>query len=220
MFGLTLNSLRSKLAVPACLGVGALMFSSLVGCGGDQVVTAPSNPAVSDSTSQTAATGDSSVQSATEKATGIWLGGAYLDQTKLQELAATKTDAEGQALMQRAQSFLSTVMAIEFAANGEMVNEVEITPHGMQTIVEASAGTWKVVEADAERMVVETETETADGTMAKDQKVYNFYADGNHFALQVPYDEELNQCEPLIIFERQNIEGTVVAEVPPTNLTK
>ena len=204
-------SRQPALALLACFAVAMFLFSSITGCGGDTVVTAPDSTVAqtSDATQSTAAP-ESLVVEAKNKVVGTWLGGAVLDQAKLDQLVATKTEAEKQALLAQASSFLSTVMAIEFNENGQMINEVEITPHGMQTLIDSSAGSWKVVEADAERMIIETQTESPDGTMASDQKVYKFYEDGDHFAVLVPLQNELDECAPLIIFERQNMDEAAI----------
>ena len=218
MTGSNDNSRQSMLGLLVCFALAMFLFSSAIGCGGDKIVTGPD--AVETNATTVDVTSESMLTSAKDQVVGTWLGGAFLDQAKLEQLVATKTEAEKQALLTQASSFLSTVMAIEFSPNGQMMNEVEITPHGMQTIIDGSTGTWQVVEADGERMIIETQTETAEGTMESDRKVYKFYQDGDHFAVMVPLQNELDECGPLVIFERQNMDAEVLAEVPSTNQTK
>lgn len=157
-----------------------------------------------------------------DKLVGVWLGGAYLDENilsqRLKELPQEKADE----LMRKAQYFAGTIMAIEFRPDGTLENEIEITPPGADMINEVGEGTWKIVEAKDDAFVVEISERNPDGSVATTQKAYKFYEDGNHFAVSIPLGEILGECNPLIIFERQNLapQTGILAEAPGETQTK
>ena len=81
-------------------------------------------------------------------------------------------------------------------------------------------GTWQITQVEDDGFVVEISERHVDGSVSTSQKVYKFYDDGNHFAVSIPMEDILGECNPLIIFERQNLnEEGVLAENPSGNST-
>lgn len=147
-----------------------------------------------------------------QKLAGIWLGEALLDEKKFEQRISQLPPQQQQLILAKAQSFLSMVMAIEFRSDGTVENGVEIVSTDGQILRDSSSGVWKVVGAENNDLFVEIQESLSDGTVAKDQKVYSFSADGDRFALAVPVSEELQGCDARLVFQRKQLPSTNVAE--------
>ena len=201
-----ISIVTSSLTLVACL---AFMF--MVGCDSSETpVTKKSTPSSTEKAETPVVDRKAELR---DKLVGIWLGAAYLDENLLNEKLNGLPQEEASAIIQQAQFFAGTEMAIEFRPNGSLENDVEITAPDGQTIREGGQGTWKIVQVDGESFVVEIAERQGDGSMTSSQKVYKFYEDGDHFAVSIPLDNILGQCNPLLIFERK-ILSDQVAEVP------
>ncbi len=151
---------------------------------------------------------------ASELLVGTWLGGAYLDGVKLEAVLGNVPAPSRNEIQTHAQNFLTTVMAIDFRNDGSVIHDIEISPQGGRTIRQGSTGTWRVVEKDNRRIVVETVESLADGQSETSRKVCRLYEDGDHFALQIDLPGPLADCNPLLVFARQETGPTSLAEVP------
>jgi len=196
---------------------GAILLSLVVtivaGCGSGDTTGANDHSSQAVATSSKSNTVKDQIHN---KLVGVWLGGAYLDESILATKIADFPDEEIDDCLRRAQLFAGTVMAIEFKPDGSLENEIEIIPPGGQPQRERGVGTWQVVQIADEGFVVEVAERHDDGSVSKSQRLYKFYEDGDHFAVSIPLDDVLGECNPLIIFERQDLgpqEG-VLAEVP------
>lgn len=206
------------------------MLIGVVGCG----ETAPTSPESTDSQTSTPApaASDSAARSANPAAgvvptaitarnlTGVWLGEAVLDQQKLQQ-TVSQLDAEAQKLVGvKVESFLSTVMAMEFREDGTVENEVEIRSTDGKMLRDGSVASWRILESKPNGLLVQTQERIADGSVATDQLFYQFSGDRNRIAIQIPVSQELQGCDAMIVFERQTLPPTNVAAGAKETLTK
>jgi hypothetical protein len=145
-----------------------------------------------------------------QKLVGVWLGEAYVDQSLLERKLQTLSPVRQQEILQRAQTFMTTVMAVDFRADGTMENEGEVIPAGGSPIRLGSQGTWQAIESDQNKLLVAVTEQLADGSFSTTNQLYQFYPDGKQVALTVAMDE-LSSCNPMIIFTRQNLPSTNVA---------
>ena len=140
------------------------------------------------------------------KLVGVWLGKAQLDRTRLTKLMEPMPRQSVAEISHKADYFTGTLMAIEFRHDGTLENEIEITPPGEQPISATGFGTWHIVDADDRGIVVEIAEHNRDGSITTSRKTYQFYEDGDHFAVSIPLESVLAECNPLIIFERQYLD--------------
>lgn len=152
--------------------------------------------------------------------TGVWFGTASLDTNKLQQKVQGLTQEEQNAVAAKAQSFLSTVMAMDFRANGTVENEVELKSIDGQVIRDGSVGQWKVVEAKPNGLLVETQEKMSNGIVTTNQVFYQFFANGNQIAISVPVSQDLEGCDSMLVFERRTLPPTNVAEASNGTVTK
>ena len=163
---------------------------------------------------------ESQVTPTAQTLTGLWYGEATLDGDKLRQKINGLPQAQQQLALAKANSFLSTVMAIDFRSNGTVENEVEIQSVDGQTFSDHSVGSWKVVESRPEGLVVETNEKLPDGTLASSQLFYQFLGDKDHIAIAAPVGEELSECDSYIVFERRTIQPVNVAQGMSATQTK
>lgn len=151
---------------------------------------------------------------------GVWLGGATLDETKLQQKLDSLPPAQQQVALAKARSFLSTLMAIEYRKDGTVENDLEIISVDGQLLRDGSVGNWNVVKQSANQVVVETQEQLSDGSTTTDQFVYHFFEDGSGFSLSVQTDDDLDGCDAMMVFERQMLPPTNVASGGSDTQTK
>jgi hypothetical protein len=143
---------------------------------------------------------------------GIWLGGATLDEAKFQQKLERLVPEQRDVVVAKAKSFLSTVIAIEFRRDGTVENDMEIISVDGQVMRDGSQGSWKVIQSKSDGLVVETQERLTDGSIAADQVFYHFFEDGNRFALAVPVSEDLQGCNAMLVFERQILSSNNLAD--------
>lgn len=181
-----------------------------------QAVPTSAQPA----SSQPASTQPDLVAMQQQKLVGVWLGEAYLDERRLEQKLQSLDAEHQQQMIQRAGTFLTTVMAIDFRADGTMENEGEVTPHGQRPVRLGGQGTWRVIEAQEDRMIVETVEQLPDGSTNAVRQAYRFYPDGKKVAMMISMKDELDTCNPMIIFTRQFLQPTNVAQQPGESVRK
>jgi hypothetical protein len=186
--------------------VASVTFCFVLGCGGK-------SEAPAGATSEQAST---NVQYAdlADKLVGVWLGEAYLDEDRFAERLENLTQPQVDDLVRKAQYFVGTVMAIDFKPNGTLENQIEIAPPGVDPISQQGEGTWRIIEVREDGVVVEIAELNPDGSKTMSRKAYRFYDDGEHFAVSIPLEDVLGECNPMIVFERQHLDepqGTIAA---------
>ena len=196
----------SKLSLLACLTAFTI---GLTGCG----KTKPIDPAPKTKTTQSESPHDKvATTSMHQKLTGVWLGWASLDQSRLQEALSQLPPAQRAVTAAKAKSFLSTVMAIDFRRDGTVENDLEIVATNGQVLRDGTTGNWTVLESTIQGVLVETTETIADGSVSRAQKRYQFLSSENEFAMPVEVDAELSQFNARMVFQRQSL--------PPTNVAK
>ena len=175
-----------------------------VGCGSADTESGEQASKTKTPTSQVSESNDLKVK-IREQLVGVWLGAAYIDEASLVSKLEQLPPQESEEILRQAQYFSGTMMAIDFRQDGSLENEIEIIPPNGQPQREQGYGTWKIAQIADEGFVVEIAEEHADGSITKSQKIYRFYEDGDHFAVSIPLDNVLGECNPLIVFERQNL---------------
>ncbi|MDG1872555.1 MAG: hypothetical protein P8J27_01490 [Mariniblastus sp.] len=152
--------------------------------------------------------------------TGVWLGQASLDVEKLERKIENLPPQQQQVVAAKANSFLSTVMAMDFRSDGTVENEIEIISIDGQSLRDGSVGQWKVLDSTAEGLMVETEEQLDNGTVAKDKMFYRFFDNGNQVAIAARVSEDLAGCDTVIVFERRTPTPTNVAAGDAKTQTK
>ena len=147
-----------------------------------------------------------------QQLSGVWLGEAVLDEVKLQNKVGQLPAESREFVLAKARSFLSTVMAIEFRADGTVENDLAIVSVDGQVLRDGSIGSWRVVENKDDGLVVETQERLTDGTTATDQVFYKFFDNGNRFAMAVPVNEDLQGCNAMLVFGRQAMPAANLAD--------
>ena len=203
----------------------ALLCVSVIGVAGcaKQDVASSESTGLGTTATATAATGTtaetqqenvSNVSNVSPQAlTGIWFGSASLNSAKLQEKLFSVSPEQQNLIAAKAQSFLSTIMAIEFSPDGTVRNEIEFQSIDGQTVRDSSDGNWSVTDAKPNGLLVETRETLQDGTPSKTEVFYQFLEDGK-IAISLPVTAELEGCDSVLVFERRTLESTNVAEAP------
>lgn len=211
---------RRYLAGLVCSSLAALA----IGCGSDASTSTSSATqttvaSASRADSATIGTSDGLQANGRSALVGVWLGTAWIDQSKFADFAQTLPPDQQAAITTKVRSFLSTVMAVEYAADGQVENEVELMTVNGQLLRDGSVGRWELVAADANRIVVRVLENLASGE-AQDDVVYERLAGsggqgGQRLAMHVDVDSELVRFDAKVIFERQDLSPVSnVAESP------
>ncbi|MDA7902787.1 hypothetical protein N9B31_03925 [Mariniblastus sp.] len=143
---------------------------------------------------------------------GIWLGNAVLDQSKLTQKISSLTPEQQELVLAKATSFLSTIMAVEYKTDGTLENDLEMVSMDGQVMRDGSQGNWRVLESRVDGLVIETSETLPNGTIAKTESFLKFFADGNRFVTAVTLGPDLQDCDAMIVFEKQQLTGLNVAE--------
>ena len=184
-------------------GICLALVASLVGCGSSSTV----QPNPVDKNQQTESVPQDKVaqhqQPGSEAIEGTWLGLAFLDETALaRELESLSPQRQAEVL-QSAEMFVSTQVALSLSADGEMVHEVAIHPPQGPTVQESVKGTWKVIERKGREFRLQCVETSKDGTTTTVEKTCQIYEDGKNMSLVVAMDGILSRCNPMIVFEKQ-----------------
>ncbi len=189
----------------------------VLGCGGDSDSVSEART----TTNTELATADHS--GAADKLVGVWLGEAYLDENMLVQRIENLAQPQVDDIIRKAQYFVGTVMAIDFRPNGTLENQIEISAPGVEPISQVGEGTWRIVGVDGESLVVEIAESNPDGSKTMSRKAYRFSDGGERFAVSIPLEDVLGECNPMIVFERQYLDEhpqDSFAEVPGDTQTK
>jgi len=157
------------------------------------------------------------VKHAAEKASphelvGVWLGKGALDQDSL-KLAIDGLSAETQRQISvAADTFLATAVAVEFKADGKMETAVGVINKRGARESGVALATWEASRTvnRGEYSVASVEKQ-ADGSKVTDYKTYRISDDGQTLTLLVDLPGLLGQCNPRIVFDRQQDEDPAVA---------
>ena len=136
---------------------------------------------------------------------GIWLGNAVLDQAKLTQKISSLTPAQQELVLAKATSFLSTIMAVEYRSDGTLENDLEMVSMDGQVMRDGSQGNWRVLETRVDGLLVETSETLPNGTIAKTESFLKFFAEGNRFVTAVTLGQDLQDCDAMIVFEKQQL---------------
>lgn len=145
---------------------------------------------------------------------GAWMGKAIINEQALLAAADSLSGDQRQALIHEARTFVTTEMAIQFSPSGELETAIEMQPVGSQKVAGQTFGTWKVVEATDEQVIVETTSTDETGAMSTSQTAFAVSVDGDRLVLQPQVSSALAGCEALIYLDRQMIPAASVARAP------
>jgi len=202
-----IDSVFHRFRLGMMLGLAACLLS---GCNSSEPTDNTSEPETT--TQQTTPQDQVAQVSPAQKLTGVWLGEAMMDEAKFQQKLAQLSPEQQQLTLAKARSFMSMAMAIEFRSDGTIQNGVEIVSTDGQVLRDSAYGKWKIVSTKDNDVVVETLETLSDGTVVTDQNIYTFLPEGNRFAMAVPVGGELQDCNPMMVFERKSLSETTVAE--------
>ncbi len=143
---------------------------------------------------------------------GIWLGNAVLDKSKLTQKISSLTPEQQELVLAKATSFLSTIMAVEYKSDGTLKNDIEMVSIDGQVMRDGSQGNWRVLKSQVDGLVIETSETLPNGTIAKTESFLKFFANGNRFVTAVTLGPDLQDCDAMIVFEKQLLTGLNIAE--------
>lgn len=187
------------------LFASAIFVVAAVGCGSSD------DSSKSKDDSKTASAQDNPSTSKAELV-GVWLGVGYLDEDLLNEkLATIENEDERQQIIAVANSFRSTRLGVSFNDDKSYEMEMEIVAVDGTARRGGTEGKWKILEQTGDTVVIEQQD-----ALNEDVKSTQYrFVDGDHFAFVPPVAEVLQDCSPLIIFERQ-VGVNADAEAPST----
>lgn len=186
-----------------CVVLAALICA---GCGKPKVEPAVETPAQTTSESTSTETSSLRLRSAEEAQhflSGLWLGKAVFNQDTLQTLMTQLPEPQQQALFNEAQTFASTQMAMQLAADGMMETAIEVTPVGAESIQGQTVAQWSVTEVQGNQVVIRTTQQNENNEAITSETVYTVSADGDRIVMQANVGSALADCEPLIYLDRQ-----------------
>ena len=191
------------------LFVVALLCVSLTGCGESKTEPAPSETAPasgSESSDETAANNPAQRQQMQNILVGVWLGMPQLNQEQLeQKLATLDADAKNR-LLTFVQNFKTTVMAVEYRADGKVYSEIQVNVDN-QPVFEASEGNWKVTRASENRVSINTVENLPDGKLSQTTSEYTLFEKNNVMVTTVPTHPELADLNPQMVFTREYLDS-------------
>lgn len=163
-----------------------------------------------------------------EKLVGVWYGVVHLDNTKVMAKLETLKEPEVRAqFMSMAETIESMRIATEFRSDGTMEIDIEIRPAGAEVQRASTVGTWRILEQNANSVMIETTEPAADPNQPELQdlvkQVQYTFIDKNHVAIRAPVSPDFNDCDPAVVFERQDISGQPAERVtgqPDTSVKK
>lgn len=97
-------------------------------------------------------------------------------------------------------------MAIDFSTDGSVESEVEIVSLEGQVMRDGSKGAWRMLQQKDGEIVIETQENLSDGTVATNQARYQFIS-SDQVSLVVPVCEELEGCGARLVFTRQPLDS-------------
>ena len=131
---------------------------------------------------------------------GQWKGSAGLNEQKLAAKKLQADPAYSSYLEQSATIYKSTELTVDFKADGTLSYFV-VSAKGANR----ATGTWKIVSAAEEAVLIEVEVTQEDGSHRKNRMKLQFFDEGRHVAMVAPTGPELSDCEPIFVFERASV---------------
>jgi hypothetical protein len=202
----------------------AMCFSLAIGCAkappesNDAKKSAPASMPQTETQSETdglSTTTESTTPEAKlnpDRVVGIWLGTAAFNEANLKSKLNSLEEMRQDNVIAQAESFLSTVMAIEFRRDGSFENDLEMVAVDGQPLRDGTQGQWRMVESNGQAFVIETTETSTEGTTSTSQATYQLGQDVNEFSLSVPVTADLQGCDARLVFKRQLIPVADVAE--------
>ena len=185
-------------------GLSLLMLGCLaiaLGCSSEKKESQPTGEKKADKTASTSEAGTRALSQVEQKLAGVWLGAAFLEEKLVEaEFEAKDGDEAKLAFVNEAEAFLSTVVAIHFKHDGTFEQDIELSATGAR---QTGTGTWRVVSQQDDKLIVETTERDSDGNAVKSESLYQFYPNGDEFAMPAPVGDSLAKCNPLLVFSRQ-----------------
>ena len=194
----------------AALTMGSLLMISS-GCSEPAPTDNTSSQSIRESSESAAAVAKDSLEMVQRKLTGVWMGGAAIDQAAFEATAAKLTQRQQEDLLSAAQTFISTAMAVDFRPDGTMETAVEITPPGGAPVSGATIGTWRVTGVRGDEYAMEVRETLPDGSVATSEKLFSIVGD-NQISMTADTDPLVGQCGPRILLDRQVMPSEKVAQ--------
>lgn len=188
-------------------GLSLLILCGLVislGCSSEKKATHPTGETKpADKTADTSTeSGPRVLTQAEQKLAGVWLGAAVLKEDLVEAEFEAKADDEARlAFVNEAEAFLSTIVAIHFKRDGTFEQDIELAATGAR---QTGSGTWRVTGQQDSKLIVQLTELDAEGNEIQAENLYQFYPDGNRFAMPAPVVDSLTKCSPLLVFSRQD----------------
>lgn len=148
---------------------------------------------------------------------GVWLGQAQVDPVRLQEKLQSTDEAERAALQRTVQNFLTTVIAIQYTADGQVEHDIEMTVDGGPPLRESSIGKWKVVGQSGRQVEIEVVEQLSDGSTAETRKRVTVGPEGNRIELEAPIG--IDGIGARLVLERQPVE-VITAQDPDAEVAR
>lgn len=181
-----------------------LAVSLTLGCGSDKKENQkqPNDNQPADKTASTEPAPQRTLTRVEQKLVGVWLGSAALEDKLVEAVfEAQADDAAKVAFVDQAESFLSTAMALHFKSDGTFEQDIEQAAAGIR---QSGIGSWKVLEVQANEILVETVERDVDGNEVVAQRKFRLYPNGKAFAMQAPVSATLSKCNPRLVFTLQS----------------
>lgn len=195
--------------------IALLLFSITLGCSDKKEETKPAGDKKADQTA-------SSTQDVGQQLVGVWLGGAVLEEELVQKQLDAKPDEESrEKFLDATATFLSTVVAFNLKSDGTLEQELELVSADGNVQQGSSQGKWRVIDQEGDKVMIEIVETYEDGATSKYERLFQFFPDGNRFAMPIPVEESLAACNPLIVFSRQaDLGENLTAEKDTENLSR
>lgn len=192
----------------------AVVLISIIASGCGQSTTKLADESTSDQATTSVSRASSGINPAADPAlqnemkqalVGVWLGMPQLNQERLKtKLSSLDADAKAR-LMTFVQNFQTTVMAVEYGANGRVYSEIQVNVDN-KPVFEASEGSWTITSATQDRLSVNTVEELPDGKLSQSLREFTFYENRNVMATVIPTHPELSDLEPQLVFTREDLD--------------
>lgn len=140
---------------------------------------------------------------------GTWYGQASLDMGQVaKRLDGLETEAQKAEFQAMVEAFLATEMAVRFTHDGGLESEVRVLAPTGEVAAGTSTGSWKLLEATNDYVVIEMKERFQDGATSSSQARYQFESAGDKAVMVAGVDPRLADCRPVIVFERMPAAAT------------
>ena len=195
--------------VAALAGCGLLSLGCEAGSGSTEIGTGPVKSAQSGP--QVAAVTPDLAQ----HLLGVWLGDARIDQAELEARFSQLSPQKQLELESLVGNFLTTVMAMQYTANGTFEEDMEMMINGHELLRDASLGSYEVVSAAGDTLKLKVSERTSDGGTLTSERLISFSPDRKQCEVTVPLGTEWNGITAKLVFTKQDME--IVAEQSDPN---